>query len=476
MARILVVDDEQSMRVMLEARLGKAGHAVEVASSVAGVEKALSASEFDAVITDLRMRSAASGLDVLRTVKGAQPEAEVILMTAFGSDDVRREALELGAYGYVEKSPTLGAELIALVKAALHKRQLASRGRLLAQDNEILREQLAARGRFESMVARSAAMHQVFQIVEKVAAVRTTVLITGESGVGKELIARAVHARSPRAQAPFVPVNCGAIPEGLIESELFGHAKGAFTGAQGAKQGLFQAAQDGTLFLDEIGELPLNLQVKLLRAIQERHIRPVGANEDVEVDVRLVAATNRDLAEEVRSGRFREDLYYRLNVVQVRVPPLRERREDVLLLADHFLRRFGAEIGRSGLRLSAEAKRRLDEYPFPGNVRELENLIERAVALSSGGEVTVDALPAPLRATPAGLSTEGPLPAGFSLEAHLTGIERQLIDRALAETNGVKKDAAARLGLSFRQLRHRIQKLAGETAADDDDENGDEPT
>ncbi|HEY5677093.1 MAG TPA: sigma-54 dependent transcriptional regulator, partial [Myxococcales bacterium] len=392
MARILVVDDEQSMRVMLEARLAKAGHAVEVASSVAGVEKALAASEFDTVITDLRMRTAGSGLDVLRTVKAAQPEAEVILMTAFGSDEVRRDALELGAYGYVEKSPALGAELIAMVKAALQKRQLASRGRILAQDNQILREQLAARGRFESMVARSAAMHQVFEIVQKVAAVRTTVLITGESGVGKELVARAVHARGPRAQAPFVPVNCGAIPEGLIESELFGHAKGAFTGAQGAKQGLFQAAQDGTLFLDEIAELPLNLQVKLLRAIQERSIRPVGEAADVEVDVRLVAATNRDLAAEVKTGRFREDLYYRLNVVQIRVPPLRERREDVLPLADHFLRRFGAELGRSGLHLSADARRRLDEYPFPGNVRELENLIERAVALSSGGEVTVDAL------------------------------------------------------------------------------------
>jgi two-component system response regulator PilR (NtrC family) len=475
MARILVVDDEHSMRVMLEARLGKAGHSLELASSVAAVEKALAASEFDAVITDLRMRSAHSGLDVLRMVKAVQPEAEVILMTAFGSDEVRREALELGAYGYVEKSPNLGAELLAMVKAALQKRQLASRGRLLAQDNQILREQLSARGRFESMVARSAAMHQVFEIVEKVAAVRTTVLITGESGVGKELVARAVHSRGPRAQAPFVPVNCGAIPEGLIESELFGHAKGAFTGAQGAKQGLFQAAQDGTLFLDEIGELPLNLQVKLLRAIQERRIRPVGENEDVEVDVRLVAATNRDLADEVRAGRFREDLYYRLNVVQVRVPPLRERREDVLPLADHFLRRFGAELGRSGLRLSAEAKRRLDEYPFPGNVRELENLIERAVALSSGGEVTVDALPAPLRAAPSGLPAEGPLPAGFSLETHLTAIERQLIDRALSEANGVKKDAAVRLGLTFRQLRHRIQKLAGEAAAADDDED-DEPT
>jgi DNA-binding NtrC family response regulator len=296
MARLQVVDDEQSMRVMLEARLSKAGHAVDVAPDVTGVERALAASEFDVVITDLRMRTGGDGLDVLRKVKTAQAEVEIILMTAFGSDDVRRQALELGAYGYVEKSPTLASELIALVKAAVHKRELARRGRILAQDNELLREQLSARGRFESMVARSGAMHQVFDVVEKVAAARTTVLITGESGVGKELVARAVHARSPRSEAPFVPVNCGAIPEGLIESELFGHAKGAFTGAQGAKQGLFQAAQAGTLFLDEIGELPLSLQVKLLRAIQERSIRPVGDNSDVNVDVRLVAATNRDLA------------------------------------------------------------------------------------------------------------------------------------------------------------------------------------
>jgi two-component system response regulator PilR (NtrC family) len=472
MARLLVVDDEQSMRVMLEARLLKAGHGVELASDVSGVEKALAASEFDVVITDLRMRTGGDGLGVVRKVKAAQPEAEVILMTAFGSDDVRRQALELGGYGYVEKSPTLASELIALVKAAVQKRELARRGRILAQDNELLREQLAARGRFESMVARSVAMHQVFEVVEKVAAARTTVLITGESGVGKELVARAVHARSPRKESPFVPVNCGAIPEGLIESELFGHSKGAFTGAQTDKEGLFQAAQDGTLFLDEIGELPLSLQVKLLRAIQERRIRPVGDNADLDVDVRLVAATNRDLAAEVRAGRFREDLYYRLNVVEIRVPALRERREDVLPLADHFLRRFAAEHGRAVPRLSADAKRRLSEYWFPGNVRELENLIERAVALSTGEDVTVDALPAVLRATGAhALSPGGPLPAGFSLEEYLAQIERELIDRALTEASGLKKEAAARLGLTFRQFRHRVKKLSGQP----EDENGDEP-
>ena len=470
MARLLVVDDEQSMRVMLEARLAKAGHAVELAADVPALERVLESGEFDVVITDLRMRTGVDGLNVVRKVKAAQGEAEVILMTAFGSDDVRRQALELGAYGYVEKSPTLASELIALVKAAVAKRELARRGRILAEDNELLREQLSARGRFESMVARSAAMHQVFEVVEKVAAARTTVLITGESGVGKELVARAVHARSPRAQAPFVPVNCGAIPEGLIESELFGHAKGAFTGAQAAKQGLFQAAQDGTLFLDEIGELPISLQVKLLRAIQERRIRPVGEANDLDVDVRLVAATNRDLAAAVQAGKFREDLYYRLNVVQIRVPPLRERREDILPLADHFLRRFAAEHGRPLPRLSADAKRRLSEYWFPGNVRELENLIERAVALSNGDEVTVDALPAVLRRTGAhALSPEAPLPDGFSLEEYLAQIERELIDRALSESAGVKKDAAARLGLTFRQFRHRVKKLSGQPEDETDE-------
>jgi two-component system response regulator PilR (NtrC family) len=297
------------------------------------------------------------------------------------------------------------------------------------------------------------------------------VLITGESGVGKELVARALHRKSPRAQAPFIAVNCGAIPEGLIESELFGHVRGAFTGAATAKQGLFQAANGGTLFLDEIGELSLALQVKLLRVIQERRVRAVGATDDEEVDVRLVAATNRVLVNEVQAGRFREDLYYRLNVIQLRVPPLRERREDVLLLSEHFLRRFGAEHARENLQISREAKKRLDGYDFPGNVRELENLIERAVTLSDGPEVTLDALPGPLRppGSPGGLIPEGALPPGFSLEAHLSDIEQGLMERALKQAGGVKTNAAALLGLTFRQFRHRMKKLSGAPEGDDDD-------
>jgi two-component system response regulator PilR (NtrC family) len=462
MARLLVVDDKQSMREMLEVRLGRLGHSVQLVANLAAAQAALADAEFDLVITDLRMGRGGDGLDLVRLVRSRNPPGEVILMTAFGSDDVRRQALELGAYGYLEKSPNLASEMEALVKAALTKRRLA-------QDNVLLRERLEERGRFEHMVGRSPAMQSVFSVIEKVAAARTTVLITGESGTGKELVARAVHQRSGRASAPFVPVNCGAIPEGLIESELFGHAKGAFTGAQGAKQGLFQAAQDGTLFLDEIGELPLGLQVKLLRALQERRIRPVGDTADIEVDVRLVAATNKDLEAELRAGRFREDLFYRLNVVQIRVPPLRERREDVLPLAEHFLRRFAAEHGRSTPLLSAETWRRLDDYPFPGNVRELENLMERAVALSAGDEVTVDALPAALRTGIPSISPDGPLPDAFSLEKYLEAIERQLIDRAMAESRGVKKDAAARLGLTFRQFRHRVKKLSGQPDDDTDD-------
>jgi two-component system response regulator PilR (NtrC family) len=303
-----------------------------------------------------------------------------------------------------------------------------------------------------------------------VAPSRTTVLITGESGTGKELVARALHKKSPRADGPFVPVNCGAIPEGLIESELFGYVKGAFTGAQSSRGGLFAAAASGTLFLDEVGELPAALQVKLLRALQDRRIRAVGATEDQEIDVRLLAATNRELQAEVRAGRFREDLYYRLNVIQLRVPPLRERREDVLLLADHFLRRFAAEHRRGPLHLSLEARRRLDAYDFPGNVRELENLVERAVTLSEGSEVAIDALPPPLRqlsALPVWLERE-PLPEGFSWEAHLAAVEKALLEKALAQAGGVKMNAAALLSMTPRQFRHYYKKLFGGPALDDE--------
>jgi two-component system response regulator PilR (NtrC family) len=296
------------------------------------------------------------------------------------------------------------------------------------------------------------------------------VLITGESGVGKELVARAVHEKSPRAAATFVAVNCGAIPEGLLESELFGHMKGSFTGAAQTKQGLFQVASAGTLFLDEIGEMPLPLQVKLLRALQDRRVKPVGGVEDVEVDARIIAATNRDLAAEVKAGRFREDLFYRLNVIQVKVPPLRERREDVLVLAEHFLKRFAKEMGRPGLTLSKSALGALADYSFPGNVRELENIIERGVTLAEGDVIDVTDLPVSIRSHPPAVNapvTEiGP---GFDLQGFLDDIERKYLEKALEQSKGVKLEAAKLLGLTFRSFRYRFKKAMGPTAQDEDE-------
>ena len=466
MARILVVDDERSLCELLEILLGRAGHRVETETDGARARERVAADEFDLVVTDLKL-GRHSGLDVLERVKAAWPATEVIVITAFASDEDSRRAQALGARFFVSK-PVRNDHLLLMVQNALEKRALV-------RENVRLKREIEDRHRYGKLLGRSAAMHGLFALIDKIAPTRTTVLVTGESGVGKELVARAIHEKSPRGGGEFVAVNCGANPEGLIESELFGHEKGAFTGAVSSREGLFAQASGGTLFLDEVGELPLQVQVKLLRALQQKSVRAVGGDKDVEVDVRIVAATNRDLGDDVKAGRFREDLYYRLNVINLKVPPLRERREDLLLLTEHFLAAFAADQGRPALRLSRDAQRALLDYSFPGNVRELENLIERAVTLADGDEIGPDDLPAHvLAASAVGMAADamppGDLPPGFSLEAYLEGIERRIVDRALAQAKGVKTEAAKLVGLSFRQFRYRVAKLRGEAVRDGEDD------
>jgi two-component system response regulator PilR (NtrC family) len=378
-------------------------------------------------------------------------DPEVILVTAFATADTALAAMKQGAYDYLTK-PFQVDEINAVIGRALEKRALV-------EDNLALRDQLAGRARLAQLLGKSRSMQKIFELITKIHSVKTSVLITGESGTGKELVARALHSEGVRAKLPFVAVNCGAIPEELMESELFGHRRGAFTGAIADKLGLFQEAAGGTLFLDEIGELSLGLQVKLLRALQERKVKQVGASEELEVDVRVIAATNRDLEMEVSRGAFRADLYYRLNVIELRLPPLRHRREDIPLLAEHFLRRYSAEHNRPS-RLTAEAMRRLESYEFPGNVRELENIIERAVALSSSQLIGASDLPEVKAVKIAGAQPPPVLPVeGVDLDQLVSDYERTWVLRALEQAGGVRKRAAVLLGISFRSLRYRLQKL-----------------
>jgi len=360
--------------------------------------------------------------------------------------------MKLGAYDYVLK-PFKVDELRLVVEKALEHSALVA-------ENRALRHRLGP-PRSDELIGTAPAMEELRALILKVAPSRTTVLVLGESGTGKEVVARAIHGHGGRSQQPFVAINCGAIPEGLIESELFGHERGSFTGATGDKAGLFEVAGTGTLFLDEVADLPAPVQVKLLRALQERRIRRVGGSRDLPVAARIVAATNRDLLEDVKAGRFREDLFYRLNVIQVRLPPLRERREDLPLFIAHFLARFAEEVGKPRQVFGPEAMRALLAHAWPGNVRELANAVERAVTLSDGPAIGLEALPPTLRgAPPAATGAPPQLPAtGFDLQAHLDAVERQLLEQALARTGGVKTEAARLVGLTFRSLRYRLAKF-----------------
>ena len=448
--RVLVVDDERSMRELLAIMLRQAGHDVTAADGGEAAIKALKSDTFDLVITDLRMREV-DGLAVLRAAKEQSPQTVVLVITAFASTETAVEAMKLGAYDYLTK-PFKVDEIKLTIANALERKRLQD-------ENQALKRQLRRERGFENFLGKSPQMLDIFETIRKAADSVSTVLITGESGTGKELVARAIHEESPRRNGPFVSINCGAVPETLMESELFGHVKGAFTGAVANTVGLFSAAAGGTLFLDEVTEVPSSVQVKLLRAIQEREIRRVGDTRDIKVDVRLIAASNREVAKAVADGVLREDLFYRLNVIPIHLPPLRERREDIPLLVAHFVRRLSAELGRPVRSVTPEALAILETYRWPGNVRELENVIERALVLGSGDRLDAPGLPPDLQRPldVQDISVEIP-EEGLDLEATLSHVEQRYIQMALARTGGVQTRAAELLRVSFRQFRYKLQK------------------
>jgi two-component system NtrC family response regulator len=443
--KILVIDDDESLRRVLEYNLAQEGYAVLTAGSGEQGLELLKKEGADLVVTDVRMPGM-DGLHVLEGVRKVDPNIQVIILTAFGTIEMAVEAMKAGAFHYISK-PFNRDELKLTIKKALQLKELE-------RENVALRQELTERTGLDSIVAESPQMSQVLELVVRVAPTETTVLILGESGTGKELIARAIHGRSPRARGPFIAVNCAAIPENLLESELFGHVKGAFTGAIRDRVGKFEAAEGGTVFLDEIGEMRPDLQVKILRVLEERALERVGDNKLIRVDVRVLAATNKDLAKAIQTGEFREDLYYRLNVVPLAIPPLRERRQDIRPLAQLFLKRLGAS---PRLTIAPEAFRALETYEWPGNVRELENALERAMIFHREDVITPADLPDAIRAPKAreatGLSVSLP-EAGLSLE----GVEKELILRALEKHDWNQSRAARYLGITRHTLLYRIEK------------------
>jgi two-component system response regulator PilR (NtrC family) len=457
---ILIVDDEPGLRDMLAILFRREGYFVTCTPGFVTGREAVAniPSPYGVVLTDLMMPDG-SGLDLLSFTKERSPESEVIVITAHSTVELAIEAMRRGAYDFVAK-PFATSELKALVEKAFEKRAIvAENARLRAKVERVLSKDL---------LGRSEAMRRIVDLLGRIARSKSTVLITGASGTGKEQIARAIHAMSDRADKSFVVVNCGAIPETLIESELFGHERGAFTGASRSHLGIFREADGGTVLLDEVGELATSVQVKLLRVLQERKVRGVGESGETSIDVRVLAATNRNVEEDVKSGKFRQDLYYRLNVIRIEVPPLRERREDVPELAEHFLARCAAEHHKSLRGFTPDALRALDAYDFPGNVRELENIIERAVALAPGPLIGMGDLPHEISG-----ATAGPTPSlsllpdeGCDLDSVLGEIERRLILQALERTAGVRTQAAKLLGVSLRSLRYRLRKHALATEAD----------
>jgi len=454
--RILVADDERSLRELLAIVLRREGYDVQLAESGDTALAALKRGPVDLLISDIKMPDM-SGVEVLRAAKASDASLPAIMMTAYASTETAVEAMRLGACDYLIKPFDLD-ELKLKVREKLDARQLR-------QENVLLKRALNKSHIFAGIIGRSASMLAVFDLVESVAKTTSTVLVTGESGTGKELIARALHFHSLRRDRPFVALNCGALPETLLESELFGHMRGAFTGAETTKKGLVEIAEGGTIFLDEIGEMTPMMQVKLLRVLQERRFRRVGGLDEIEANIRVVAATNQDLPKLVADGRFREDLYYRINVIPVQLPALRERREDIPLIAEHFLAKYRVQMGKPVAAISGAVMVLLERYDWPGNIRELENVIERAVALERTPTILVESLPAQIRATMAsgpvaiGEDDAPALPSGgFDLERHVQSVERRYLAQALERAGGVQVRAAELLGMSFRSFRYYAKK------------------
>ena len=451
--RILVVDDERSMRELLAIVLRREGYEVLLAESGRAAIEALEHEPIDLLISDIKMPDL-SGVDVLRAAKRIDQDILGIMITAFASTDTAVEAMRLGACDYLSKPFD-----IDLLKMKVREK---IENRHLRQENVLLKRTLGLSHQFTNIIGRSEAMIDVFKMIETVARTNSTILLTGESGTGKGLVAQAIHFHSLRRDKPMVSLNCGAMPEALLESELFGHMRGAFTSADTNKKGLLEIAEKGTIFLDEIGEMTAVMQVKLLRVLQERRFRRVGGLDEVQADIRVIAATNQDLTKAVADGRFREDLYYRINVIPIALPPLRERREDIPLLADHFLAKYAGQMGKSIAGIAHSTLELLMLHDWPGNIRELENVIERAVALEATPTVLPESLPPSLRTAAAprnGGSPGEPLPArGFDLEAHVKEIERGYIAEALQRAGGVQVKAAELLGMSFRSFRYYVKK------------------
>jgi two-component system response regulator PilR (NtrC family) len=448
MANILLCDDERSICEMLDLALRKAGHRVETVNSGAAAKRKIDGALYDIIVTDVRMPSV-DGLEVLRHARRVSPDALVLLITALDDSETPIQALNAGAFHFIRKGPSLLED----VKAAV---ALAAEKSTLRLQNFAFRRDAASRNTLENFIGTSPPMEKLKQTIRTVASTGSTIVVRGESGTGKELVARAVHACSPRAGEPFVSVNCGAFPETLLESELFGYVKGAFTGAAQNKSGLFEAASGGTLFLDEISETTPAMQVKLLRVLQERTLRPVGGTQEIAVDVRVISATNKDLDELVASGGFREDLYYRLSVIPIVVPPLRERREDIPVLALHFLKKYAPAAGKSIVRITPQSLDALRDYDWPGNVRQLENTVERAVALETSDQLHVEL---PAEKSKARAAAGPTIPAeGLDMEGYVASIERSLLESALRQSEGVQTRAAELLKLSYRSFRHLLKK------------------